>query len=278
MLRRKGPFFVIAGLLLGCLLQAAVLEQGMSPDEVEAALGEPNGSRELADGRIWVYSGGISLRFVEGALAEASGVEMSVPEAPEPTMEEPVSMAEPSPEPDEKADPPAEDPPEQGKEAPGVPVEAEASPEDETETTEQGIADPTSILAEEEEEEKSVSGDGGILSQELLVAVVLTLLQFGILWIACRITGIEAYAVSLLFIAVMDRLVIHWIQWVFLSFLTFPTTFHADSLVSFLVMLGMFMKFTSAKSLPSALKVVVASKVLGIVIAYVFVMLVLFNV
>ncbi|NBD37131.1 MAG: hypothetical protein GVY10_01000 [Verrucomicrobia bacterium] len=275
MSRRKGSFFVVAGLLLGCLLQAAVLEQGMTPDEVEAILGEPNGSRELVDGRIWVYSGNITLIFVEGALAEASGVEMVVSEAAEPTMEEPPPMEEPSPEPDEKADPPAEDPPEQEKEPPAAPAQGEPSPEEEAEPREQGAADPTIVPAGEEAE--AVSGDGGILPQELLVAVVVTLLQFGILWIACRITGIEAYAVSLLFIAVMDRLVIHWIQWVFLSFLDFPTTFHADSLVSFLVMLGMFMKFTSAKSLPSALKVVVASKVLGIIAAYVLVMVVLFN-
>ena len=274
MSRGKGPFIVMVGLLLGSLLHGAVLEQGMSPEEVEAALGEPNGSRELADGRIWVYSGGISLRFVEGALAEASGVDMVVPDDPEPAGEEPPSVEEPPEEPEEKPDPSAEDPPAAEKEAPAAPVEAEESLDDEIETMEKVAADPTSAIAGEEE---SVSGDGGILSQELLVAVLLTLLQFGILWIACRITGIEAYALSLLFIAVMDRLVIHWMQWVFLSFLAFPTTFHADSLGSFLVMLVMFMKFTSAKSLPSALKVVVASKVLGIVAAYVLVMVVLFN-
>jgi len=287
MSRKKGLSTAVLFFLFLNLLWGAALERGMSPAEVEAILGEPNGTRKLVDGRLWVYSGDISLRFVDGALRQATGVDMVVPELkpvqesepvqePETAEEENPSDNEGAVEADEAVSQPAEEsvenPAGAGKET-AAPA-SEESLDEEIETMGKIASDPTSVLKEEKEEGTGTEEDG-FLSQKLLVAVVLTLFQFGILWLACRITGIEAYAFSLLFIAVMDRLVIHWMRWVFLGFLEFPTTFHADSLVSFLVMLVLFMKFSSAKSLPSALKVVVASKIVALGAAYLVLMFVL---
>lgn len=272
----------------------------MSPAQVEAMLGKPNGQRALEGGQTWVYSGGVILRFAGGRLVEARGVEFGDAEPSEKRIQftEESASADPPPDTAAEAGAPADEPEQShatdaagpvdggktGAAAESAGAEASGGDGEDWKTVEQldeveqaakdaaagqlpEGADLPETLAREEPQASS--------AQELLRPAVLLLLQFIFLLLACRMTGAEAHWAGLLLIALLDRLAVLWVQWLFLSVLGFPSVLHADTLVSFLVMLILVMKFTSAKSLPSALKVVVTAKVAALVAGYVVVLFVL---
>jgi len=110
----------------------------------------------------------------------------------------------------------------------------------------------------------------GILGWVVPVAI-----QFVFLVIAFKWVGAEAMKGALLVIAVVDKAVNDGVQWFFLSFLEFPTTLHADTLASIIVMLAMVTTMTHAKRLPTAIQVVVASKVAALVAGYLILLFVL---
>lgn len=227
-------------------LMLNALHEGQSKEEVRTELGSPNGMRTLANGEIWVYSGDITLEFSGDRLVRAKGLALSpAPEGTYSEAEESIAgedLVVPDPDPE----PPG----------PGESPEADAiSDEDALDAAEKG---------------------GGALG-DALAYVVPVFLQFIFLIIAFRIVGAEASKMALLFIAVADRFVTMGVRWFFLGLLEFPTTFHADTLASFIVMLMMVTTLTHAKRLPTAIKVVIISKVAGLVAAYFVFLFILHN-
>jgi len=100
---------------------------------------------------------------------------------------------------------------------------------------------------------------------------------FIFLLIAFKWVGAEADKGALFLIAMADRLVTSGVQSFFFDILTFPTTFHADTLAAFIVVLVLVTKLTHARSLPTAIKVVVTAKVAALVVSYLLAMFFLFN-
>ncbi|MFO7726027.1 MAG: hypothetical protein R6V45_10795, partial [Oceanipulchritudo sp.] len=87
----------------------------------------------------------------------------------------------------------------------------------------------------------------------------------------------EADKGVLFLIAMAGRLVAFGVQGIFFDLLAFPTAFHADTLASFMVVLVLVTKLTHARSLPTAIKVVVAAKVAALIAFYLLEMFFLFN-
>ena len=256
------------GLLALYLLLLPLLSQGLyegqSTAEVRLELGDPNGIRSRNDGETWVYSGNITLEFVNDRLVRARGTDL-VPRAfvesqtPEPVStpdRESTSVIEPVP-----------------VEAPSEPL-GEADLDREIELFSTYKDDPSLVLDKLSPHQPSASQT---LLARILGSAIPVFLQFVFLLIAFKWVGAEAAKAALFLIAVVDRLVIAGVRWVFLGLLEFPTTFQADMLVSFIVMLGLVTTLTHARQLPTAIKVVVASKVAGFIAAYLLALFLLHN-
>jgi hypothetical protein len=263
----------LRSLLLGFLLLlvpvlAQALQQGQTAEEVLAELGPPNGKRTLSTGEIWVYSGDITLEFRDGELIRAKGLDLFpapvVAPQPAPTPA-PVPVPAPTPETVNPSAPESAD---------GVAEGAQVDEDQALLEMAEGFSDPERLMEETGWDEPSQSS--GMLST-ILGWTVPTFLQWIFLLIAFKWVGAEAMSLTLLLIAIVDRLVTLGVRWVFISVLEFPTAFQADVLLSFIVMLGMVTTLTHAKQLPTAIKVVVASKVAALIAAYVFVLIVLHN-
>lgn len=255
---------VIGFLLLLLPVVSQGLYQGQSTGEVLEELGPPNGKRTLSAREIWVYSGDITLEFVNGELVRSKGLDlMPPPVAVEEPAPLPVPAPVPSPGPVTEAEPIQED----------TPAETVDSDEELVEMAE-NLSNPEQLMEETGWEEPSTTSS---LMESLLAWTVPTFLQWIFLLIAFKWVGAEAMKFVLLIIAIMDRLVIAGVRWFFLDLLDFPTTFHADFLLSFIVMLGLITSMTHAKQLPTAIKVVVASKVAAFIAGYVFVLFILHN-
>lgn len=252
------------------------LQQGQTPEDVLQELGPPNGKRSLSTGELWVYSGDITLEFVDGELVRSKGLDLmpasveAVPPAPMP-----VPAPVPSPAPTTETDTvPAQEPTPAPETAAGQEEAGEVDSDEELLEVAKNLSNPEKAMEEMGWEEPSQSS--GTL-ESILGWTIPLLFQWIFLLIAFKWVGAEAMKVTLLVIAVVDRLVILGVRWVFIDLLEFPTTFMADTLLSFIVMLGMITTLTHAKQLPTAIKVVVASKVAALVAAYAFVLLVLHN-
>jgi hypothetical protein len=246
------------------------LQEGQSKAEVSAEMGQPNGKRSLSDGEIWVYSGDITLEFRGDQLVRAKGAYMqSAPEAPalpEAASESPVPANEESAVPGEDVD---------NLPVPGVDAAAADNLDEEIRLFSEGMPE----LPEE------LDGLGGPGTAEeshsplftILWWVIPVFLGFIFLLIAFKLVGAEADKSMLLLIAMADQLVTHGVQWFFLDLLGFPSALHADSLASFVVMLVLVTKLTHAKQLPTAIKVVIISKVAGLVAGYFLFLFLLHN-
>lgn len=240
------------------------LHEGQSKAEVRAEMGEPNGKRSLSDGQIWVYSGDITLQFAGDRLVRARNAYMepapevvSVPAPATDSTGSPVPM-----EARENLPVPKENLP--------VPMEEEAHGPD---NLDEEIRLFSEGLPEIPEGLEGLGGsDAAPESRSTLFTTIWwavpVFLQFIFLLIAFKLVGAEADKPVLLMIAVVDQLVTHGVRWFFLGLLGFPSALHADSLASFVVMLVLVSKFTYAKQLPTAIKVVVVSKVAGLVAGY----------
>jgi len=255
-------FLFLAWLLPVCLF---ALHEGQSPESVLEELGNPNGTRMLANGELWVYSGDISLEFENGRLIRSTGLDLLPP--PEAFQSHaPVHVDEKPPESE------ASDPDRSPPEATGDPsVGSRTAEDDELMETAESISHPERLL----EEEWEASHDSSSLMETILSIVVPVLLQWGFLLIAFKFTGAEASKLILLGISIVDRLVILGVQWIFMGWLGFPMTFHADTLASVLVMLALITSFTHAKRLDSAIKVVVVAKVAALLAGWLFFMFLL---
>lgn len=240
-------------LILGPMAVQA-LHRGQSPEAVQRELGEPNGIRQLAGGEVWVYSGDITLEFQEGQLVRAKGLDLLEP----PPVASGTMEAEP-----QSAAPQAEQDP-----SPGAPDPVRDAPAPDAGLSDlDPDADDFGLEPWEDVLEESVPPTPSLMTG-ILGWVIPVIIQFVFLLIAFKWVGAEAMKGALLAIAVADKAVTDGVQWFFLSFLQFPTTLHADTLVSFIVMLGMVTTLTHAKRLPTAIKVVVASKVAALVAGY----------
>jgi hypothetical protein len=272
---------LITGLFL-CLAvttAASALYMGQDKESVRQELGEPNGKRVLSDGEMWVYSGDIALTFTEGRLASARGVTLTLP--PDTESHSEAGVSEPgsaAPEPSGPAEPGPL--PEEGEpESPSRPPEPAGSELDrEIEQFSQDLTDPETLermMAEAGRDSGAEAGEG--LVSVLMKALAGIILLFFFLLMAFKWVGAEAARTALFLIATVDRLVVVGVQWIFLDLLGFPMTFYADSLASFLVVLVLVTRLTHARSLPTAIKVVVASKVAALVATYLLAMVLLFN-
>jgi hypothetical protein len=236
------------------------LQQGQSMEEVSAEMGDPNGKRTFAEREIWVYSGDITLEFSDGKLVRAKGTMM------EPAAEITRTIPEVSV-PEEVSVPNTQGPAE--IETTGEVAVADADNLDnEIRQFSEGMPELPAELdgfmgGEAEELPPSQSFLRG-----LILWLVPVILGFIFLLIAFKIVGVEAAKSALLFIAVADQAVMHSVQWFFLELLGFPSAMHADALASFVVMLVLVNKMTFAKQLPVAIKVVIMSKVAGLVAWY----------
>lgn len=269
-------------LFLALTLAASALHIGQDRESVRQELGEPNGKRVLSDGEIWVYSGDIALTFTEGRLTRARGVALTLPpdESPSPsgateTAEadeaayEPSSPGEPGPLPEEET---------QGETPSRSSDPAGSELDREIEQFSQDLTDPETLermMAEAGRDSGAEAGEGLVIV--LLKALGGIIVLFFFLLLAFKWVGAEASRAALFLIAAVDRLVVIGVQWVFLDLLGFPMTFYADTLASFLVVLVLVTKLTHARSLPTAIKVVVASKVAALVATYLLAMVLLFN-
>jgi len=269
-IRRIG-YFLLAFLLPLC---CPGIYEGQSPESVLEEMGEPNGTRLLANGELWVYSGGISLEFENGRLMRSRGLDLlsapdtyytgdseedEIPEAKEPL---PAAAQQPAAE--------AEASSSSSGTLTSDAVKDRTDEDDELMETAEALSNPAAFLEEEEPESPSASA-----LEEILSAVVPIFLQWIFLLIAFKVTGAEASKLILFGIAIIDRLVVMGVQWIFIGFLEFPTAFHADTLVSVFVMLALITSFTHAKKLSTALEVVIASKVAAFIAGYVFVLFLL---
>jgi hypothetical protein len=284
-MRRALSFcFVIVALLLS-VVSADGLAVGESPEQVRAQLGEPNGVRQLAGGEVWVYSGDITLEFTAGKLVRARGLmlepEAEVPEAPldegdiAATIDSIETAAPPTDGTERVLN--SETIPEEIRElreseAERMALELEANA---NEFKEAGRS-LANAEAGEMDEYDADSGDGDLMPL-LWNWIGLVVMQFIFLAIACRVVGAEASLLALFFIALVDKLVIESTIWLFTGLLEMPMTFHAESLASFIVMISMVTKLTHARSLPTAIKVVVGAKVAAMITGYVVLLLVLHN-
>jgi hypothetical protein len=266
----KLRLYLVGLVLLVVPVCAHALQQGQTPEQVLEELGPPNGKRTLSTGEVWVYSGDITLEFENGQLIRSKGLDL---------MPAPVDVPPPAPVP-VPAPVPA---PAAAMEADRAPAESSAAAEadlpevdadEELLEMAENFSDPEQAMEELGWEEPSQSSS---TLETILGWTVPVFFQWIFLLIAFKVVGVEAMAVALLVIAIVDRLVILGVQWVFFNLLEFPTTFMADTLLSFIVMLGMVTTLTHAKQLPTAIKVVVASKVAALIAGYVFVLLVLHN-
>lgn len=245
------------------------LYYGQDKSSVVLEMGEPNGKRQLANGELWVYSGDISLTFDGGLLVRARGTDLVPAPVPEVLIE-----ALP-----DKAPPVVEEPPAEAQRVENK-RKSSRTEDDELLETAHSISDPEAYKKAVESMEKEFSSrpsSSSTMLQRVLAIAVPTVLQWIFLMIAFKWVGAEAMKSVLLLIAFIDRLVIIAVQAVFFNFLEYPTTFHADSLLSFAIMLALVTSFTHAKQLPTAIKVVIASKVAGFIAAYLFLLLILHN-
>lgn len=264
--RRWVGLFIVLMSALSCL----GLHEGQTPEAVLEELGPPNGKRQLAGGEIWVYSGDITLEFSDGQLVRAKGLSLT----PRPVAEAVRAVADPA------------------VASPLAPEEADPGP---SEVEDPDFSPASGSLAVNDEELMRVAesiSDPQLLLEEAgwdqpppppsMLALILSwtvplFLQWVFLWVAFKWVGAEAMSLVLLGIAAADRLVTAGVRWIFLDWLGFPTTFHADAFAGFVVMLGMVTTLTHARQLPTAIKVVVASKVAALVAGYVFILFVLHN-
>lgn len=269
-------FLIVLGSVFLPLVVTA-LHLGQSPESVRAELGDPNGVRQLADGEIWVYSGDIALTFKEDRLVRARGKTLSaepaegptkVPEEPETVPREREAEAEALPEePGEGVSGAEESPPE------GAAAGAESELDAEIQQFSEDLPDLAGLAGEGDEDASAGKGPATRLLQWLVPVLVL----FVFLFIAFKWVGAEADKGALFLIAMADRLVTAGVQWFFFEVLTYPTTFQADTLASFIVVLVLVTKLTHARSLPTAIKVVVAAKVAALIAFYLLAMFFLFN-
>jgi hypothetical protein len=266
----KLRLYLVGLVLLVVPVCAHALQQGQTPEQVLEELGPPNGKRTLSTGEVWVYSGDITLEFENGQLIRSKGLDlMPAPVDVPPPAPVPVPAPVPAPAPAMEADrAPVED---SGTAETDLP---EVDADEELLEMAENFSDPEQAMEELGWEEPSQSSS---TLETILGWTVPVFFQWIFLLIAFKVVGVEAMAVALLVIAIVDRLVILGVQWVFFNLLEFPTTFMADTLLSFIVMLGMVTTLTHAKQLPTAIKVVVASKVAALIAGYVFVLLVLHN-
>lgn len=299
---------------LACLPGVFALQTGMTPLEVRSELGNPNGVRKLANGELWVYSSGTSVEFASGRVIRfrkgaadgviRSGGKIVSPEDGKDAVgvrfsNDPVQPGKPpeeeaKKEPAKEAEPETEKPPQEEKPL-DLPVEAAVE-------AEKSPSPPDSQIDELETEIEVFSQDLDAQVEQVLKGVegperdpeifveddpffrgILTglftpiLLQAIFLAIAFKWVGAESTHMAIFLIATVDRFVMVSVQWFFADFLEFGMSFSAEHLVSVIVMLGMVTKLTHAKSLPTAIKVVVASKVATMVAAYLLIMAVLFS-
>lgn len=247
-----------------CLpIWALALYQGQSPESVLDEMGPPNGTRVLASGELWVYSGDITLEFENDRLIRSKGLDL-LP-SPPPGAPEEASVAREAGEDPEEAEPAVS-----SMELTPESLDERSATDDDLMETAEAVSRPESLLAEED-----LASSGSSSVEEILAAMVPIFLQWLFLIIAFKFTGAEGSKLILFGIAVVDRLVILGVQWVFIGLLEFPMTFHADTLLSILVMLALITSFTHAKRLDTAIKVVVASKVAAFLAGWIFVMFLL---
>lgn len=260
--------FLILLVLLGLgPVTSTALYEGQSMDEVVAEMGTPNGKRSSVDREVWVYSGDITLEFIDGRLSRAKGT----------VMEPVVAAPEPYETAEEVAEPPVKEEIVEQVAAEQPSVEEDAGLDQEIEQFSEGMPElPAELDGFMMEEEEDIPESRGFLVS-ILLWVIPVFIGFVLLLIAVKIVGVEAAKSALLLIAVADQAVMHGVQWFFLELLGFPSVMHADSLASFIVMLVLVNKLTYAKQLPQAIKVVVISKVAGLVAWYLLVLFVLHN-
>ncbi|NDV61703.1 hypothetical protein G0Q06_04500 [Puniceicoccales bacterium CK1056] len=246
-------------------LGLSALYEGQSMEDVVAELGTPNGKRTSPGREVWVYSGDITLEFLDGHLSRAKGTFME--RAPD--MPAPEAVPDSEPEAEAASLQTVEKKP---------PAETKAGELDkEIEQFSEGLPElPKELDGFMDDEDEEVPASTSILRNILLWAVPV-FLGFIFLLIALKIVGVEATKSAVLFIAVADQAVMHGVQWLFLDLLGFPTALHADALASFVVMLILVNKMTYAKQLPVAIKVVIMSKVAGLVAWYFLLLFLLHN-
>lgn len=261
-------------------LAAFALHTGQSPESVRAEMGEPNGVRQLADGEIWVYSGDIALTFKDGQLIRARGKALAAEAAEGPAGNLPENPVEEEPEPEE-ASKLVEEPEESGE---AVQVRGASVNQDADSGTGSGLDGEIGTLSREmpvQADFAGEEGDGAVAAKgpvtRLLEWLVSGVVLFVFLCIAFRWVGAEADKGVLFLIAMAGRLVAFGVQGIFFDLLAFPTAFHADTLASFMVVLVLVTKLTHARSLPTAIKVVVAAKVAALIAFYLLEMFFLFN-
>ncbi|HKJ90064.1 MAG TPA: hypothetical protein VJ960_02950 [Oceanipulchritudo sp.] len=258
-------------------LVVTALHLGQSPESVRAELGDPNGVRQLADGEIWVYSGDIALTFKEDRLVRARGKTLSAEPAEGPTTVPEESETVPV----EREAGAQSLPEEPGEGASGAEESlregADGGAEGELDAEIRQFSEELPDLADltDEAGEDALAGKGP--ATRLLQWLIPVLVLFVFLFIAFKWVGAEADKGALFLIAMADRLVTAGVQWFFFEVLTYPTTFHADTLTSFIVVLVLVTKMTHARSLPTAIKVVVAAKVAALIAFYLLAMFLLFN-
>lgn len=276
--------WMVFSFLLLMPLSLMALHEGQSMAEVRAEMGEPNGRRVMSDGEKWVYSGDIVLRFVDGRLAAVTGLPFE-PASGQETSGEVATISRDAPAvpgPQQPAPDRPSVPPKGASET--VPAEDAVSSgidelDEEIEQFSKSPTDPEVIeslgfdLGMDDADE---AADDGWLNAAISF-LGFACIQFFFLLIAFKWVGAEAAKSALFLIALVNQLVISLVEWFFLGVLGFPMTFHADQLVSVFVMLGMVTTLTHAKQLPTALKVVIASKVAAIIVVYLLAMVVLFS-
>ena len=270
---RRIPLLNLALSFLLMPVLANAVGFGDTPDAVEAELGPPNGKRSTAGGEIWVYSGDITIEFEQGQLVRAKGLVMEDGAV----QERQAIVRESAPLPAEEVAPEPEIIPEAAPEPEPMP-EPVVSEEEQLVEALPDIEDARALAQQLEEELSSDFEDipqGSSVLATVLDWTIPIFLTFIFLVIAFKWVGAEAMKGALLVIAIVDRLVVVGIQAVFQSVLEFPTTFHADTLVSVFVMLALITKLTHAKQLPTAIKVVIASKVAGWIAFWLLAMFVL---
>jgi len=282
------------GMLLLASLEAFGIRLGMTVEEVERSLGPPNGMRQLADGQVWVYANGIFVEFTNGRVSRLrgidTGIDNEIPQAvPAPEAPLPAATSEPATggggggaSDTEQVEPPSG----QGVAQPASPDPGPSPPEESTADEQVPLNDPETAT----EKAQELWGDQSAYDPEayedrpgwqvelirigtgFFLPVILTAI---FLMVAFHWVGAIADKWAILLIALIDRIVVLSVEFLFLTVLAFPTTFYAQHLASIVVMVPLVISLTHAKELPTALQVVITSKVAGMITFWLLLMVLL---
>jgi len=236
----------------------------MTTAAVEDLIGPPNGQRSLADEReVWVYVGNIRLDFHQGRLENARGIPFSVENRVVDDGRTIIVGSEPSISITETPDPVSMPQGAESEPAVSAPEQMIGTMDAITQERQDMLEEVSQVELEAGDDEAWRSGFAWWALGMLFFGQ--TFFTFILLLFAFKVTGQEAMAMALAGVAAIDTVILNLTQVVMTVVIGFPDAMNLDSLLTFLTMIITISAMTHAKSLPKAIQVAVAVRVINVV-------------